>query len=192
MKTLTTICALIAVPLVAFAGDDAAKKAPAAGAPAPVKQAEPPKPAAPPTPAKELDVAKGFAKTWACTGTNDAGDKVAPKLSWKLDVDKFWYAVRMDRPKTKSSPAFTGVGYIGIDPVGKGWVFEGFDNMGGMIHLKAAAAAVTAEQAVFEGEAASGMGKAPAKFTLKLDPKAKTLNFVGEFGGKKEFDYACK
>ena len=96
MKAFTTICALIAVPLAAYAGDDAAKKAPAAGAPAPVKQAEPPAPPPMPTPAKELDAAKGFAKNWTCTGTNSSGDKSTAKLAWKVDLDKFWYAVRMD------------------------------------------------------------------------------------------------
>ena len=191
MKTLTTICALIAVPLVAFAGDDAAKKAPAAGAPAPVKQAEPP-PMAAPTPAKELDTAKGYAKAWSCSGTNMGGEKVTAKLTWKLDLDKFWYSVRMDEPKSKAMPAFTGTGFIGIDAVSKAWVFEGFDNHGGNIHLKAAVAAVTADQAVFEGDASDSMGKAPTKFTFKMDAKTKHMSFVGEFGGKKAFDFDCK
>lgn len=194
MKALFTTCALIAVPLAAFAGDDAAKKAPAAGAPAVAPKqppAEPPKQAAP-TPAKELEAFKGFAKTWTCSGTNSAGEKVTTKIAMKLDLDKFWYSVRLDESKTKTRPAFTGAGYVGVDPVAKAWVFEGFDNMGGSIHLKAAAAAVTAEQAVFEGEASSVMGKAPGKFTMKLDAKTKHMNFVGEFGGKKEFDYDCK
>jgi len=197
MRALFTTCALIAVPLVAFAGDDAAKKAPAAGAPAvapkqppaePVKPAPPP----PPAPAKELDVAKPYAKNWTCTGTNGAGEKQTARLSWKLDLDKFWYAIRMDVAKTKTSPAFTGTGWVGIDPVGKNWVFIGFDNMGGWIHLKAGGTAMAAEAATFEGDATNPRGKVPAKFSFKHDAKAKTLSFVGEFGGAKGFDYTCK
>ena len=194
MKTLLTTCALIAVPLAAFAQP---AKAPAAGAPAVAPKqppAEPAKPAPPaaPTPAKELDVAKPYAKNWNCTDSTNAAEKKTSKLSWKLDVNKFWYAVRMDVAKSKTSPGFTGVGYVGIDPVSKGWMFVGVDNMGGWINLKAPATALTADGAVFDGEAASMMGKAPAKFTFKHDAKAKTMSFAGEFGGKKEFDYSCK
>lgn len=197
MKALFTTCALIAVPLVAFAQPDAAKKAPAAGAPAVAPKqplAEPAKPAPPPppTPAKELDVAKGYAKNWNCTGTSPAGEKQTAKFSWKLDLNKFWYAVRMDVAKTKSSPGFTGVGYAGIDPTSKNWVFVGMDNMGGWIHMKAPVGAVTADGAVFDGEANDPRGKVPAKFTFKHDAKAKTMSFVGEFGGQKGFDYVCK
>ena len=190
MRAFTTICALIAVPLVAFAGDDAAKKAPAAGAPAPVKQAEPAPPPPAPTPAKELDAAKPYAKAWSCTG--NGADKEKAKFSWKLDLDKFWYTVRMDGGKPKTGTAFTGVGYVGIDPISKNWAFIGFDNRGGWINLKAAAAAFTADGVVFEGDANDPRGKAPAKFSFKHDAKAKTMSFFGEIGGQKVFDYTCK
>ena len=192
MRAFTTICALIAVPLAAYAGDDAAKKAPAAGAPAVAPKAPPADPPKP-TPAKELDMVKPFAKGWTCTGSNPKGDKLSAKMSFKLDLDKFWYAVRMDVVKNKV-PSFTGMAWMGMDPAVKGgWIFEGADSHGGNIHLKATAAGVTAEQMVFEGEAADpAMGKAPMKFTFKLDGKTKHLSVVGEFGGQKGFEYDCK
>lgn len=137
-------------------------------------------------------MAKPYAKNWTCTGANPAGEKQTARFTWKLDLNKFWYAVRMDVPKSKMMPAFTGMGWVGIDPVAKNWVFVGMDNGGGWIHLKAAPAAFTAEQAVFEGDANDPMGKAPAKFTFKVDAKTKGMTFVGEIAGKKIFDYACK
>jgi hypothetical protein len=189
MKTLLASILVVAVPLIATADD--AKKAPAAaGAPAPPAVVAP-VPPPPPVPAKELDTAKPYLKAWSCSGTNMSNDKITGKITFKLDLDKFWINVRFEEPKTAKMGAFTGQAYLGFDPSSKTWIFEGFDNHGGDIHLKATGA-ITGDKMVFDGDASDMRGKVPAKFTISMDAKTKHMAFVGEFGGKTAFNYDCK
>ena len=192
MKKLLLSCALVGLPLVAVADD--AKKAPAAGAPA-VAPPMPKEPPPAPKPAKELEAAKGYIKNWACTGTGGPmNEKSTAKLSIKKDLNDFWMTVRFETAKTAKMPSFVGTGYMGVDPVAKAWTFDGWDNHGGRIMLKAATTAVTAEAMTFAGDAIDNMmgGKVPAKFMFALDAKTKHLHFWAEFGGQKGFDYDCK
>jgi hypothetical protein len=194
MKTLIASCLLIAVPLVASAED--AKKAPAAGAPAvaPV----PPMPKEPPPmpkPAKELETVKGYLKNWSCSGTNGpTNEKATAKLTIKKDLSDFWIAIRLETAKSAKMPSFIGTGYMGIDAVSKAWTFDGWDNFGGKIALKAATTAVTADAITFTGDAIDNMmgGKVPTKFMFTMDAKTKHVHFWAEFGGQKGFDYDCK
>jgi hypothetical protein len=149
---------------------------------------EAPKAMEAPKPAKELDAMKDWQKAWNCTSTNPAGEKVTAKLTLKKELDGFWTSIKLEAAKTKTMPAFNGQGYIGIDPVGKGWVFNGVDNMGGWIMLKSKDASATAM--TWDGDAAMGDKKTSAKFTMTNDKKA--VKFIGEFGGKKAFEYDCK
>ncbi|MBA3465302.1 MAG: hypothetical protein H0T46_35550 [Deltaproteobacteria bacterium] len=191
MKTILMTCALVGLPLIAVAED--AKKAPAAGAPA----VAPPRPKAPPpmpTPAKELEAAKGYVKNWTCTGIAGPNkDKSTAKMSIKKDLNNFWMTVRFEA-KTGKMPVFIGQGYMGIDPVAKAWTFDGWDNFGGRLALKAATTAVTPEAMTFAGEAVDTMmgGKVPAKFMFTLDAKSKQVKFWSEFSGQPGFEYTCK
>lgn len=194
MKTFLMTCALVGLPLVAVAQD--AKKASAAGAPAvaPV----PPRPKEPPPmpkPATELEAAKGYIKNWTCTGTSGpAKEKSTAKMAIKKDLNNFWVTVRFETAKTAKMPAFIGQGFMGIDPIAKAWTFDGWDNFGGRIMLKAATSAVTPEAMTFTGEAIDAMmgGKVPAKFMFTLDAKSKQVKFWSEFGGQPGFEYTCK
>jgi hypothetical protein len=151
---------------------------------------EAPAPAAKPTPAKELEVTKDWQKTWACTATNDAGEKVLGKLALKKELEGFWVGMTFSTQKTKTMPAFLGQAVFGVDPVSKGWVLTGYDNQGGWINLKGKEA--TATSMVWEGEAGNTSGKkAPAKFTMTIGEK-KAMKFIGEFNGKKGFEHDCK
>jgi hypothetical protein len=176
----TVLLMVIAGTGVAFAQPKDAKK-----------EAPPAPPAMPkPTPAKELEVTKDWMKTWACSETNDAGEKVLGKLAFKKELDGFWMGITFSTQKTKTRPAFLGQAVFGVDPVSKAWVLTGYDNMGGWVNLKGKEA--TATSMIFEGETGNQSGKkAPAKFTLSLTDKKK-LKFVGEFAGKKAFDHDCK
>ncbi len=143
-----------------------------------------------PTPAKELDAVKDWLKVWTCTATNDAGEKVSGKITFKKQLDGFWLGIKFETQKTKTQPAFTGDAIFGIDPVSKGWVLSGYDNHGGWISMKGKEA-ITATAMTWDGEAGNQSGKkVPAKFTMTLDKKA--LKFIGEFAGKKAFEHNCK
>jgi hypothetical protein len=191
MKTLIASCLVVAVPLIA-AAQDAKKAPPAAGAPAVPPAVIAPVPPPAPVPAKELDTVKPFLKAWACAGTNGNNDKITGKITMKLDLDKFAVNVRFDEPKTPKMGAFIGQAFMGVDPNSKSWLFEGFDNHGGNIHLKAATTAVTGDKMAFEGEASDPRGKIPAKMTFSMDAKTKHMALTGEFGGKAAFTYDCK
>jgi hypothetical protein len=173
-----------AVLLMVIAGTGVAfaqpKDAPKKGAPPPAMVK--------PTPAKELEVTKAWIKTWACTATNPAGEKVLGKLAIKKELDGMWMSIKFDTQKTRSDLAFSGMAMFGIDPVSKGWVLTGYDNMGGWINLKGKEA--TATSMIWEGNAGSSRGQMPTRFTFALDNKK--LKFVGEFGGKKAFEHDCK
>ncbi|MBA2538968.1 MAG: hypothetical protein H0V17_04980 [Deltaproteobacteria bacterium] len=183
MKTAFGITLLVGTG-VAFAQP---KEAPKKDAP---KEAPAPAPMAKPTPAKELDATKDWQKTWACTATNDGGEKVLGKLALKKELEGFWVGLVMSTQKTKTMPAFLGQAVFGVDPVSKAWVMTGYDNMGGWINMKGKEA--TAISMIWEGEAGNMSGKkVPAKFTMTLADKKK-LKFIGEFGGKKAFEHDCK
>lgn len=189
MKKTAFAISLLVGSGMAFA-DTPAKK----DAPAPAKDAKkeaPPAPPPKPTPAKELEVLKDWQKNWNCTATNEAGEKVTAKLSLKKELDGFWVAIKFDVQKTKTMPAFVGMGMIGIDPVSKGWVFGGYDSHGGWINMKGKEA--TATSMVWDGEAGNGaMGKkVPAKLSMAIGDK-KVMTFTGEFAGKKAFEHTCK
>ncbi len=188
MKTALVIT-LIAGTGVAFAQPKDSKPAPKD----PPKDAPKPVPPAAPTPAKELDLLKAWTKGWTCTGTN-MGEKTSAKLTFKRELDSFWYSIKFEAPKTKAMGAFTGMAMFGVDPVSKGWVVSGFDNHGGSITMKAkitdGTPAGTASAMTWEGDANDVRGKMPAKFTFTADKKS--LKFVGDFAGKTAFDYDCK
>jgi hypothetical protein len=114
-------------------------------------------------------------------------------MSIKKDLSDFWLAVRFEA-KAGKMPTFVGQGYMGVDPVAKGWTFDGWDNFGGRIALKAATTAVTPEAMTFAGEAVDNMmgGKVPTKFMFTMDAKTKQVHFWAEFGGQTGFDYTCK
>lgn len=181
MKKTALLITMFAGTGMAFAQP---KEAPKKDAP---KEAPPAMPK--PTPAKELDSVKDWLKTWTCSATNEAGEKVSGKLTIKKELDGFWLGMKFETQKTKTRPAFTGEAVFGVDPVSKGWVLSGYDNHGGWISMKGKEASATAM--TWDGEAGNQSGKkAPAKFTMTLDKKA--LKFIGEFGGKKGFEHDCK
>src|SRR5712672_1626264 len=99
-----TALVLLALPGLAFAQP---KDKPPAPPPPPPKKDEA-KPIPPPaaTPSKDLDSLKAWAKTWSCSGNNAAGEKVAPKLTLKRELDNFAYSVKIEVPKGKASPGF--------------------------------------------------------------------------------------
>lgn len=190
MKTFLLSCALVGLPLVAVAED---AKAPKIGTPD-VAAPKPKEPPPMPKPAKELEAAKGYIKNWTCTGVGGPNrDKSTAKMSIKKDLSDFWMTVKFEA-KSAKMPTFIGQGYLGIDPVAKAWTFDGWDNHGGRIMLKAATTAVTPEAMTFTGEALDNMmgGKVPAKFMFTLDAKTKQVHFWSEFGGQPGFDYTCK
>jgi hypothetical protein len=179
------------LPLVAVAED--AKKAPATGAPA-VAPPMPKEPPPMPKPRAELQAVKGYIKNWTCTGTGGPmKEKSTAKMTIKKDLSDFWLSVKFETAKTAKMPAFVGQGYMGIDPIANLWTFDGWDNHGGRIMLKAATTVVTPEAMTFTGEAIDNMmgGKVSAKFMFTMDAK-KQVRFWSEFGGQQGFDYTCK
>ncbi len=155
----------------------------------PVAKDPPPPAMTKPTPATELEVTKDWIKTWTCSATNQANEKVSGKLTVKKELEGFWMSFKFETQKTKSQPAFTAQAMFGVDPVSKGWVLTGYDNQGGWINMKGKEASATAM--TFDGESGSGSGKkVPAVFKMTLDKKA--LKFIGEFGGIKAFEHDCK
>ena len=196
MKNIA-LCISLAATTFAFAQPKDSKPAPPPKdapkdikKPPPDTKPEPPKKMEPPKPSADLDAAKDFAKAWACTGT--MGDaKVSSKFTIKKDLDGFWYSVRLDVPKSKTSPGFVGMGMMGIDAETNAWVMNGFDNHGGMIRMKPSISGTTM---TWDGDAIGNGGpqkKVASKMTFTLDDKKK-LKFVGEFGGQKAFEYDCK
>lgn len=186
MKKTALIITMLAGTGMAFAQP---KDAPKKDAPKEAPKKEAPPAMAKPTPAKELEATKDWMKAWTCTATNEAGEKVSGKLTFKKELEGFWVGIKFETQKTKSQPAFTGQAMFGVDPVSKTWVLTGYDNMGGWINMKGKEASATAM--TWDGESGNMSGKkVPAKFTLTLDKKA--LKFIGEFGGKKAFEHDCK
>ena len=151
----------------------------------------PPKNDKPMPSAKELDGLNPWMKTWSCTATNDAGEKVTAKLTLKRELEKFWRSMKIVVTKTKTKPAFNGMAMFGNDHIANNWALHGWDDSGGEIRLKASNAAISGTAMTWEGEAFGGSAKpVPAKFTMTIADKK--LKFIGEFGGKKSFDYDCK
>jgi hypothetical protein len=144
----------------------------------------------PPSPPKELDALKPYLKAWTCNGVNAAGDPVGASITFQRELDGFWASLKLEQPKTRSAPAFTGFAMFGIDPTAKTWTMEGWDSWGGTLHLHAPS--ITATSMVFEGDS-TDLGKtSKTKFTIGLPGKGKSLTFVAEIGGTKTVDQTCK
>ena len=90
----------------------------------------------PPKPAAELEQLKYFEGTWNCTGkafASPEGPEHANKgtATIKLDVDKFWYAVRYEEQASKNSPRPTKLAaFWGYQAATKSFVAASFDNLG--------------------------------------------------------------
>jgi hypothetical protein len=142
-----------------------------------------------PTPPKELALTKEWLKTWSCNATNAAGEKVTGTLAFKKELDGFWVSMKLDTAKTKLAPAFSGTAMFGLDTMKNEWVMSGYDNAGGSLNLKSKVATATAM--TWEGPAVVGNKLYLAKLQLSIDDQ-KQLKYIGEFGGRKAFEFDCK
>lgn len=159
---------------------------------------EPPKDSKPPVtkpvPKEKLATLKKWARTWTCAGTA-ATEKRAAKLTFRRELDNFWYSVRLEVAKTQTAPAFIGHAMFGVDPVTQDWMTRGFDNAGGMLDAKATLTwGLSGDEAngmSWDGEVRTGTGKQPARFDFELGNDGK-LSFHAKIGGKDVFAYSCR
>jgi hypothetical protein len=151
-----------------------------ADSPAPVAAPAMPKPSA------DLDAWKPMLKSWSCTGTNPAGEKGSAKITIKKELDGFWFSLRFEVAKSKMMPAFIGMAMIGQDPVKKDWQLEGWDNMGGTLHVRSKDGMAWTGTSIDQGK------ETPASLTFAMDAKTKHTTFQATINGQKIFDYDCK
>src|SRR5262249_25971483 len=140
-------------------GAPGTKPAAPAGAPSVAPGAAPAAPPAAPTPSKELETfMKPFEGTWKCE-TKFAANAFGPgspevtaksTVKFKKDLDGFFYRGDYDVKKQKGVPMpVRGTFYIGWDPVQKGVIVTGVDNMGG---AGFATGKIEGDSAIYTGE----------------------------------------
>ncbi len=137
MKTIVFAAGFV-LATSAFAADPKAPATPAKAATPPAAAAD----AAPPPPAPELDAnMKGSVGTWKCDGgaPDSPFGKAHPvkaEMTFKSDLNGYWYFMRYEEKKTKENPMpYVMAATIGFDPGKKQLLRTDVDGMGMVTHL---------------------------------------------------------
>ena len=137
---------------------------------------------------KELATIDPFLKVWRC----ERAAQVRSRTPGKLTIQKHLYYFRsfkLDQPSTNDVFGISALGYLAFDEASGGWELTGYEDGGGRMSLKAAAAAVTGTRMTFEGEAVLRKDRTPAKLSFTLAEKK--LVVEGTFG-ERTFRFDCK
>jgi hypothetical protein len=159
-----TAMTIVAGALLVGVSSIAPAQTPSRDAGAASKPAADPKPAATapaaPNPPAELDALfKGYAGSWTCDTTYPAGSmgpgtpetRTRSTVSFRKDLGGMWYRGDYDTRRTKATPPFRGIFYLGYDPTMKAALLGGVDSMGSVSMAVAPAAA--GDTITFTGEA---------------------------------------